>query len=229
MEEAILRRARSAVIGGFLSVAVRGSGFILVEATSVTPEGRITPEDLGPWYDSQIEPLRQAIEFMHSQNQIIGVQIAQAGRKASTVAPWLSMGDTALEKNGGHDIEDLKKAWVDAVKRTVKAGADFVEIHAAHGYLLSSFMSPLSNNRTDEYGGSFENRIWLTLEIAQLTREVVGPNCPVFLGISATAHLENWSIPGSCSVGVAVRIYRINFYSRMPVLLNSQTAGQILV
>lgn len=204
-------------------IAQRGPGFLMVEATSVTPEGRITPEDLGLWQDSQIEPLRRTIEFVHSQNQIIGVQIAHAGRKASTVAPWLSFSDIALEKNGGWpnavigpsdipfsdsfpqpkamtklDIENLKKAWVDAVKRALKAGADFVEIHGAHGYLLSSFMSPLSNNRTDEYGGSFENRIRLTLEIAQLTREVVGPNYPVFLRISATEWVEE-SKPGEPS------------------------------
>lgn len=196
-------------------IAQRGPGYLTVEATSVTPEGRITPEDLGLWQDSQIEPLQKTVEFVHSQNQIIGVQIAHAGRKASTVAPWLSFGDVALEKNGGwpnavvgpsdipysdsfpvpramtkQDIEDLKRAWVAAVKRVVKAGADFVEIHAAHGYLLSSFMSPQSNNRTDEYGGSFENRIRLTLEIANLTREVVGPNYPVFIRISATEWLE---------------------------------------
>ena len=134
------------------------------------------------------------------------------------------MGDIALEKNGGwpnavvgpsdipfsdsfpqpkamtkQDIEDLKRAWVAAVKRAVKAGADFVEIHGAHGYLLSSFMSPLSNNRTDEYGGSFENRIRLTLEIAQLTREVVGPNYPVFLRISATEWVEE-SLAGQPTV-----------------------------
>ncbi|KAI7976635.1 hypothetical protein EIK77_009866 [Talaromyces pinophilus] len=217
-------------------IAMRGPGFLMVEATSVTPEGRITPEDVGLWQDSQIEPLRRTIEFVHSQNQVIGVQIAHAGRKASTVAPWLSMGDTALEKNGGwpnavvgpsdipfsdsfplpkamtkQDIEDLKKAWVAAVKRAVKAGADFVEIHGAHGYLLSSFMSPLSNNRTDEYGGSFENRIRLTLEIAQLTREVVGPNYPVFLRISATEWVEeslagqpSWTVEESVKLAKAL-------------------------
>lgn len=196
-------------------IAQRGPGWLMVEATSVTPEGRITPEDSGLWKDSQIEPMRRVIEFVHSQNQIIGVQLAHAGRKASTVAPWLSLGDTALEKNGGwpdnvvgpsdipfsdtfpqpkamtkQDIEAFKKSWVDGVKRAVKAGADFVEIHNAHGYLLCSFLSPQSNNRTDEYGGSFENRIRLTLEVAQLTREVVGPNFPVFLRISATEWLE---------------------------------------
>ncbi|KAH8705045.1 putative NADH-dependent flavin oxidoreductase [Talaromyces proteolyticus] len=196
-------------------IAQRGPGFLLVEATAIVPEGRITPQDLGLWKDSQIEPLRRVIEFVHSQSQLIGVQIAHAGRKASTVPPWLSMGDMATENVGGwpknvkgpsdipfsdrfpqpiamtkQDIEETKQAWAAAVKRAIQAGADFVEIHGAHGYLLSSFLSPTSNNRTDEYGGSFENRIRLVLEIAQITREVVGPNVPVFLRVSATEWLE---------------------------------------
>ncbi|RHZ54631.1 NADH:flavin oxidoreductase/NADH oxidase [Aspergillus thermomutatus] len=196
-------------------IAQRGPGFLIVEATAVEPEGRITPQDLGLWKDSQIEPLSRVIEFVHSQNQLIGVQIAHAGRKASTVAPWLSANDTASEKMGGwpdrvkgptnepfnsrnpvpkqmtkQDIEDLKTAWVAAVKRAVKAGADFIEIHNAHGYLLMSFLSPAVNTRTDEYGGSFENRIQLSLEIARLTREAVPKDMPVFLRVSATDWLE---------------------------------------
>lgn len=196
-------------------IAQRGPGFLMVEATAVQAEGRITPQDHGLWKDSQIEPLRRVVEFVHSQNQIIGVQIAHAGRKASTVAPWLSAGDTATEAVGGWpdrvigpsdipftdkfptpkamtkaDIEQLKKDWVAAVKRAVKAGADYVEIHNAHGYLLMSFLSPATNNRTDEYGGSFENRIRLSLEVAQLTRDAVPKDMPVFLRVSATDWLE---------------------------------------
>lgn len=196
-------------------IAQRGPSFLTVEATGVTAEGRISPKDVGLWKDSQIEPLRRVVEFVHSQNQIIGIQLAHAGRKASTVPPWLSMGDLATEKSGGwpkdcigpsdipfadrfpqpkamtlQDIADLKQAWAAAAKRAVQAGVDFVEIHNAHGYLLSSFLSPQSNNRTDMYGGSFENRTRLTLEIAKITREVVGPNMPVFLRVSATEWLE---------------------------------------
>ncbi|OJI98387.1 hypothetical protein ASPVEDRAFT_37828 [Aspergillus versicolor CBS 583.65] len=196
-------------------IAQRGPGFLMVEATAVEPEGRITPQDLGLWKDSQIKPMKDVIEFAHSQNQIIGVQIAHAGRKASTVPPWLSFGDIATEKVGGwpdrvkgptgvpfasryptpkqmtkDDIEDLKVSWVAAVKRAVRAGADFVEIHNAHGYLLMSFLSPAVNTRTDEYGGSFENRIRLSLEIAKLTREAVPEHLPVFLRVSATDWLE---------------------------------------
>jgi 2,4-dienoyl-CoA reductase-like NADH-dependent reductase (Old Yellow Enzyme family) len=196
-------------------IAQRGPSFIMVEATGVAAEGRISPLDVGLWKDSQIEPLRRVAEFVHSQNQIIGIQLAHAGRKASTVPPWLSMGDLATVKSGGwpddckgpsdipfadrfpqpkamtlQDIEEFKQAWAAATKRAVQAGVDFVEIHNAHGYLLSSFLSPQSNNRTDKYGGSFENRTRLTLEIAQITREVVGPNMPVFLRVSATEWLE---------------------------------------
>lgn len=196
-------------------IAQRGPGFLMAEATAVQSEGRITPEDLGLWKDSQIEPLRKVIEFVHSQSQAIGVQIAHAGRKASTVAPWLSFNDAATEKVGGwpdnvkgpsnepftdqvptpremtkQDIEDFKSDCVNAVKRAIKAGADFVEIHNAHGYLLMSFLSPAVNKRTDEYGGSFENRIRLSLEIAQLTRDAVPQDKPVFLRVSATDWLE---------------------------------------
>jgi 2,4-dienoyl-CoA reductase-like NADH-dependent reductase (Old Yellow Enzyme family) len=173
---------------------------------------------VGLWKDSQIAPLKQVVEFAHSQGQKIGIQLAHAGRKASTVPPWLG-GVTATNAVGGwvenvkapsaipfaegdivpkamtkEDIQEVKDAWVAAVKRALAAGIDFIEIHNAHGYLLSSFLSPSSNQRTDEYGGSFENRIRLPLEIAQLTRDTVGPNIPVFLRVSATDWLEN-SLP----------------------------------
>lgn len=189
---------------------------MMVEATAVSPEGRITPEDAGLWKDSQVAPMKRVIDFVHSQNQKIGVQIAHAGRKAATVAPWLiNQGVIATEKVGGwpdgvvgpsgvpfhesfpvpremstEDIAKLKKDWVDAVKRAMDAGADFIEIHNAHGYLLSSFLSPSANTRTDQYGGSFENRIRLSMEIAQATRDVVGPEIPVFLRLSATDWIE---------------------------------------
>ncbi|KAL2784907.1 hypothetical protein BJX66DRAFT_74496 [Aspergillus keveii] len=197
-------------------IAQRGPGLMMIEATSVSPEGRITPQDVGLWKDSQITPMKRVIDFVHSQGQKIGVQIAHAGRKASTIAPWaMNLGVVATEKVGGwpnkvvgpsdvtfhesfptpramskEDIEVFKGQWRDAVKRAIAAGADFVEIHNAHGYLLSSFLSPSANTRTDEYGGSFENRIRLSLEIAQITREAVGDNVPVFLRVSATDWIE---------------------------------------
>ncbi|KAJ6089502.1 hypothetical protein N7467_004718 [Penicillium canescens] len=196
------------------AIAQRGPGNMIIEATGVVPEGRITPGCVGLWKDSQIAPLAQVVEFAHSQGQKIGIQLAHAGRKASTVAPWLG-GVVANNSVGGwtdnvkapsaipfaegdpmpiamtkDDIEEVKAAWVAASKRAVAAGVDFIEIHNAHGYLLSSFLSPSSNQRTDDYGGSFENRIRLSLEIAQLTRDTVGPNMPVFLRVSATDWLE---------------------------------------
>ncbi|OJJ52722.1 hypothetical protein ASPSYDRAFT_51855 [Aspergillus sydowii CBS 593.65] len=195
-------------------IAQRGPGLMIIEATAVVPEGRITPGCVGLWKDSQIEPVRQVIEFAHSQGQKIGVQLAHAGRKASTLPPWLG-GGVATDAVGGwvgnvkapsaipfsddgiipsalsaEEIDELKDAWVAATRRALTAGADFIEIHAAHGYLLSSFLSPASNQRTDRYGGSFENRIRLALEIAQLTRDTVGDQVPVFLRVSATDWME---------------------------------------
>lgn len=187
----------------------------MIEATSVTPEGRITPEDAGIWKDSQVEAMKQIIEFAHSQGQKIGIQLGHAGRKASTVAPWLSsaavatkdvngwpdnvLGPSAIPYNEHHatpkemtlkDIEDFKVAWEAGVKRALRAGVDVIEVHNAHGYLLHSFISPASNHRTDKYGGSFENRVRLTLEIVDITRKNMPEDMPLFLRISASDWLE---------------------------------------
>jgi 2,4-dienoyl-CoA reductase-like NADH-dependent reductase (Old Yellow Enzyme family) len=195
-------------------IAQRGPGLMIIEATAVQPEGRITPGCVGLWVDSQIEPLKQVVDFAHSQGQKIGIQLAHAGRKASCVAPWLG-GMTATNAVGGWvddvkgpsaipfdensivpkamttaDIDEFKAAWSAAVRRSVMAGVDFIEIHNAHGYMLSSFLSPSSNQRTDDYGGSLENRMRLPLEVASLTRNAVGPEMPVFLRVSATDWLE---------------------------------------
>lgn len=208
-------------MGGIIQ---RGVGLAIVEATAVLPEGRITPEDSGLWQDSQIEPLRRIVEFAHSQNQKIAIQLGHAGRKASTVAPWLSMGDVAGKELNGwpdnvkapsaiayndrhaqpkemtkEDIEDLKKAFKSAFERALKAGVDAIEIHNAHGYLLHSFLSPASNHRTDEYGGSFENRTRLTLEVVDLARSTIPDSMPLLLRISADdwlkeAGIEGWTI-----------------------------------
>lgn len=193
---------------------------MIIEATGVVSEGRITPGCVGLWKDSQIAPIKQVIDFGHSQGQKIGIQLAHAGRKASTLPPWVG-GGVATDAVGGwtdnvkapsaipfsdgdivpkamskDDIAELKEAWGAATKRALVAGADFIEIHAAHGYLLSSFLSPTANQRGDEYGGSFENRIRLPLEIAQLTRDIVGDDIPVFLRVSATDWMESESDAG---------------------------------
>lgn len=185
---------------------MRGPGLSIIEATSVVPEGRITPEDAGLWKDSQIEPLRKIVEFAHSQNQKVAVQLAHAGRKASTVAPWLSMHLAATESTGGWpdnvwgpstvpysdtfpvpkelskaQIKEVVVAFAEAARRALKAGVDVIEIHNAHGYLLFSFLSPISNARTDEYGGSFENRIRLTLEVVDAVRNIIPEDMPLFL------------------------------------------------
>lgn len=204
-------------------VIIRGPGLTFVEATAVQPHGRITPEDAGLWQDSQIEPFRKTVEFAHSQGQKIAIQIAHAGRKASTVAPWLHSGGVASKVVGGwpddvvgpsaipwneqhapvtalslDDIAELKRDWVAAVRRAVQAGFDVIEIHNAHGYLLHSFLSPVSNQRTDAYGGSFENRTRLTREIVELTRSAIPRDMPLFLRISATDWLEE-SLPDTPS------------------------------
>ena len=178
----------------------------MIEATAVTPEGRITPEDSGLWSDEQIEPLRRIVQFAHSQNQKMAIQLAHAGRKASTVAPWLDFGATAPAAVGGwpddvvapsavpynaafpmpqaldkKGIERIVGAFVASTKRALAAGFDVIEIHNAHGYLLSEFLSPQTNKRTDEYGGSFENRIRLTLEVVDAVRGVIPPSMPLFL------------------------------------------------
>jgi len=200
-------------LGGIIQ---RGPGLITVEATAVLPEGRITPEDSGLWEDAQIEPLRRIVEFAHSQGVKIMIQLGHAGRKGSTVAPWISGRSTATKQLGGwpddvvapsaipysdtfpkpramtrEDIENFKAAFVASVKRAIAAGFDAIEIHNAHGYLLHEFISPASNQRTDEYGGSFENRTRLTLEVVDLVRQTIPKDMPLFLRISATDWLED--------------------------------------
>ncbi|GAB7363403.1 hypothetical protein MBLNU230_g3680t1 [Neophaeotheca triangularis] len=200
------------------AIIQRGPGISCVEAAGVTPEGRITPEDVGLWKDSQIAPLKEVCDFAHSQNQKIMIQLAHAGRKASTVAPWLSAGavagkdlngwpdnvlaPSAIPWNSDHaqpkemtlqQIEEFKTAFGESIKRALKAGFDAIEIHNAHGYLLHSFLSPVSNQRTDQYGGSFENRTRLTLEVVELARSLIPKDMPLFLRISATDWLEEAS------------------------------------
>ncbi|KAI0948189.1 hypothetical protein AcW1_009770 [Taiwanofungus camphoratus] len=207
-------------LGGIFT---RGPGLSIVEAAAVVPEGRITPQDVGIWSDEQIEPWHKIVEFAHAQNQKIGIQLAHAGRKASCVAPWLDMGMAASELDGGwpdnvwapsavpynenfpkpkaltkEGIKRVVQAFVDGARRALKIGFDVIEIHSAHGYLLDEFLSPVSNKRTDEYGGSFENRIRIHLDIIDAVRAVIPPTMPLFLRISATDWLEE-SLPNEPS------------------------------
>ncbi|KAJ6624205.1 FMN-linked oxidoreductase [Mycena sp. CBHHK59/15] len=187
----------------------------MVEATAVLPEGRITPQDSGLWSDKHIGPLSEIVDYVHGQGQKIGVQLAHAGRKSSTMAPWIPEETLAIESDGGwpddvwgpsplqyasgfpipltldaSGIAKVVEAFVAAAKRALTAGFDVIEIHSAHGYLLHSFLSPVSNNRTDEYGGSFENRTRLTLKVVAAVRAIIPAEMPLFLRISATDWLE---------------------------------------
>jgi 2,4-dienoyl-CoA reductase-like NADH-dependent reductase (Old Yellow Enzyme family) len=202
------------------SRASGGAALIIQEATSVSPEGRISPADLGLWKDEQIEKIQTINQFIISQNAIPGIQLAHAGRKASMYEPW--NGNKRLDKtNGGwnpvapsalsnHSNEEppialdkigIQKVISDfksATKRAVQAGFQVLEIHAAHGYLLHQFLSPLSNFRTDEYGGSFENRIRFVLEILEAVQSEWPENLPLFVRISATDWADGgWNIEES--------------------------------
>lgn len=217
-------------LGGIIQ---RGPGLALMESTAVQKEGRITPQDIGLWEDGQIEPLKRIIDFAHSQGQKIGVQLSHAGRKASTVAPFVSMNATATEDIDGWpentfapsaipfndvyphpremtlvQIQEFKDAFVAAAVRSVKAGFDVVEVHAAHGYLIHQFLSPISNKRTDVYGGSWENRTRLTLEIVDLVRAAIPETMPLFVRISATDWFDNMTdeFPESWTVADSVKI-----------------------
>jgi 2,4-dienoyl-CoA reductase-like NADH-dependent reductase (Old Yellow Enzyme family) len=191
------------------SRAAGGVGLVMVEATAVTPEGRISPKDMGIWGEQHIEPLARIARFVHSQRAIAGIQLAHAGRKASCEPPW--MGGTRLKtpEAGGWTVVGpssipfnetdpppveldeagigrVVSAFENAVHRALAAGFKLIEVHAAHGYLLHEFLSPLSNRRTDQYGGSLENRMRLALRVCERVRALVPAELPVFMRISAT-------------------------------------------
>lgn len=197
--------------------AVGGTGLILLEATAVAPEGRITPFDLGIWSDDQITGLQKITNFVHQHGSVAGIQIAHAGRKASHDSPVNGGNQLSVNEGGWDTIApspvpfepseiaplELDKAGIDTVIEQFKAAAkrakqaDFkvLEIHAAHGYLIHQFLSPLSNKRTDEYGGSFENRIRLILEIVDAVQTVWPNEYPLFVRLSATDWVENgWDL-----------------------------------
>ncbi|KAI0862009.1 NADPH dehydrogenase [Xylaria cubensis] len=214
---------------------IRGNALTLVEATSVTPNGRISPQDSGLWKDSQIAPLKRIVDFAHSQGQKIGIQLGHAGRKASVLAPWLlprgKHGIVASKEHGGwgdnvwapspipvaeeqyarpkemtaEDIKELLQAFRDSARRSLEAGFDTIEIHGAHGYIFSQFMSPITNKRTDSYGGSFENRTRLLFETIAAVREVIPASMPLLLRISATEWMEyagepSWTLEDTIKV-----------------------------
>lgn len=202
------------------SRASGGAGLIIQEATAVSPEGRISPEDLGLWKDEQIEKLQTITRFILSQNSVPGIQLAHAGRKASVSSPW--NGNKKLDESQGGwntvapsavgyhsneeapialDQSDIQKVISDfkaATKRAVQAGYQVLEIHAAHGYLLHQFLSPLSNFRKDAYGGSFENRIRLVLEVLEAAQSEWPKDLPLLVRISASDWADGgWNIQES--------------------------------
>jgi 2,4-dienoyl-CoA reductase-like NADH-dependent reductase (Old Yellow Enzyme family) len=194
------------------SRAQGGAGLVILEATAVTPAGRISNGDLGIWKDEQIPALARIVTFLHAQGSRAGIQLAHAGRKGSMSIPfagerlltdaeggWQTVAPSALAFAPGYDqphaldlegIAGVVEAFRQATRRALEAGFDFVEIHAAHGYLLHQFLSPLSNLRTDEYGGSFENRTRLALEVVDAVRAEWPAHLPIFVRISATDWAE---------------------------------------
>ncbi|HYO53525.1 NADH:flavin oxidoreductase/NADH oxidase [Archangium sp.] len=204
--------------------AVGGAGLVMSEATAVEAIGRISPQDLGIWKDEHIAPLARITRFIHEHGAVAGIQLAHAGRKASTARPWEGGAPIAPGVNGGWrpvgpsplafdpdhtvpealddaGIQRVLRAFVDATERARAAGFRQVEIHAAHGYLLHEFLSPLSNQRTDRYGGSFENRVRLTREVVQAVRKRWPEELPLFVRISATDWAEGgWNLDESVAL-----------------------------
>lgn len=210
------------------SRAAGGAGLIIMEATAVSPEGRITPDDMGIWKDEHIDFLQRITTFIASQGAVPGIQLAHAGRKASNSAPWKggiplqaqegaweTLAPSALPFNDKHpapkamtmaDIQQLLANFGAAATRALQAGFKVIEIHAAHGYLINSFLSPLSNQRTDAYGGSFENRIRLLCEITDHVRAILPDHLPLFVRISATDWVEaGWTIEDSVKLAAVLK------------------------
>jgi 2,4-dienoyl-CoA reductase-like NADH-dependent reductase (Old Yellow Enzyme family) len=208
------------------SRAVGGAGLVLLEATAVTADGRISPQDLGLWSDDQIEPLARVARVIEANGAVPGVQLAHAGRKASTRRPWDGEGTvppplgwarvvapSAVPFAEGHlvpealseaAITDIVNAFADAAWRAFAAGMRVIELHAAHGYLLHQFLSPLSNRRTDEYGGSFENRTRLVRNVVRAVRSQWPGDLPLFVRVSATDWTE-----GGWDVAQTVKLARL--------------------
>jgi 2,4-dienoyl-CoA reductase-like NADH-dependent reductase (Old Yellow Enzyme family) len=206
------------------SRAVGGAALVFTEAAAVLEEGRISPQDLGIWKDEHVEMLSQICKFIEAQGAAPGIQLAHAGRKASTSAPWKGGKPLGKDEGGWSPIfspsplpfaeeyqtpQELDRAGImrvcaafaEAARRALLAGAKVLEIHSAHGYLLHSFLSPLSNQRADEYGGSFANRIRSLCETAEAVRRVWPEKYPLFVRISATDWTESgWTIEDSVAL-----------------------------
>lgn len=201
---------------------------IFTEAASVEARGRISPKDLGIWKDEHIEPLARIVRFIKQHGSVAGIQLAHAGRKASTEVPW--RGRRAVNPSDGGwepvapspipfdsaslkpaeasvaEIHEITQAFVDATQRSLQAGFDVIELHGAHGYLMHEFLSPISNQRMDEYGGPFRNRIRFATEVVEAVRKVLPNGTPLFLRISATDWVEGgWTPDESVELARIVR------------------------
>jgi len=207
------------------SRAAGGVALVIVEATAVTRDGRISPADLGIWADQHVEPLTRIVRFVESQGAIPGIQLAHAGRKGSSDVPWRGRKTLSAEEGGWpvvapspipfedgdpvplvldqEGIDQVVSAFETAARRAITAGFKVIEIHAAHGYLLHEFLSPISNRRDDEYGGTFENRSRLVRTVAQRLRAIMPDELPLFVRISAT----DW-VSGGWNIDDAVRLAR---------------------
>lgn len=211
------------------SRAQGGVALVIAEATAVTPEGRISPADLGLWSDTQIEPLARITRFVREQGAVPGIQLAHAGRKGSSEVPWKGRGTLKSPAQGSWEvvapspipfnagdpipraldepgIEEVIRSFEAAARRALLAGFSVIELHAAHGYLLHQFLSPLSNQRTDAYGGALENRMRLVLRVAERLRQIVPDDLPLLVRISATDWVEGgWDLQSSIELAKRLR------------------------
>jgi 2,4-dienoyl-CoA reductase-like NADH-dependent reductase (Old Yellow Enzyme family) len=201
--------------------ALGGAGLVFTEAAAVTPEGRISPADLGIYDDAHVDKLREIVDFMRDHGAVAGIQLAHAGFKASTAPPWDGGGPVPPDEGGwsrvvapsakafrdgwivphaltADEITAIVRAFADAAKRALLAGFQAIEIHAAHGYLLHEFLSPVTNARADEYGGSFENRTRMLREVVSALRAVIPDATPLIVRVSATDWVEGgWTLDDS--------------------------------
>jgi 2,4-dienoyl-CoA reductase-like NADH-dependent reductase (Old Yellow Enzyme family) len=233
------------------SRAVGGVALVMVEATAVTAEGRITPGDLGIWKDDHIEPLTRIARFIHTQGAVAGIQLAHAGRKASCELPWKGGEGLLTPEEGGWPVvgpsaisfaetspvpRPLDEAEIDAIvtafetgaRRALTAGFKVIEIHAAHGYLLHEFLSPISNHRNDRYGGSLENRMRFLLRVVERLRGLMPEEMPLFVRISASDWTEGgWDLEQSVELAIRLKGLGVDLidvssggtvpYARIPV------------
>ena len=233
------------------SRASGGVALVMVEATAVTADGRITPGDLGIWKDDHIEPLTRIARFVHSQGAVAGIQLAHAGRKASCELPWKGGEGLLTPEEGGWPVvgpsaipfaetspvpRPLDEAEIDAIvtafetgaRRALTAGFKVIEIHAAHGYLLHEFLSPISNHRNDRYGGSLENRMRFLLQVVERLRGLMPEEMPLFVRISASDWTEGgWDLEQSVELAIQLKALGVDLidvssggtvpYARIPV------------